>query len=186
MHVLTSGAGVLAALAVLATSGVTCAQNPSTSPYVAQQTRDIKSLSAADIDAYLSGKGMGLARAAELNGYAGPAHVLELASQLTLTPTQRVDSQALFDSMQERARALGRELVDEERTLDGLFANGTVTPQLLENSLARIASLQARLRGTHLEAHLAQASILTPEQNAHYAQLRGYGGAPEHGDHGGR
>ena len=59
------------------------------SPYVGQEVRAIKSLSPEDVDAYLSGKGAGLARAAELNGYAGPRHVLELASELVLTVRQR-------------------------------------------------------------------------------------------------
>ena len=41
---------------------------------------DIKSLSQDDQSALLAGRGMGLARPAELNGYPGPAHVLELAA----------------------------------------------------------------------------------------------------------
>ena len=56
----------------------------SQSPYVGQQFREIKALSPQEISDYLSGKGMGLAKAAELNGYPGPAHVLELAAQLDL------------------------------------------------------------------------------------------------------
>ena len=68
------------------------------SPYVGQESRGIKALSPEDVDAYLAGKGMGLAKAAELNGYPGPAHVLELASQLSLTSDQRARTQALFAS----------------------------------------------------------------------------------------
>jgi len=52
------------------------------SPYVGQEQREIKSLSPDEVKDYLAGKGMGLAKAAELNHYPGPAHVLELASQL--------------------------------------------------------------------------------------------------------
>jgi hypothetical protein len=33
------------------------------------------------------------------------------------------------------------------------------------------------VRLAHLEAHLAQVQILTAEQNARYAELRGYGRA---------
>ena len=40
---------------------------------------------------------------------------------------------------------------------------------------AGIAALNGRLRAVHLEAHLAQAALLTPSQNARYAELRGYG-----------
>jgi Spy/CpxP family protein refolding chaperone len=166
---------------LLCAPGVSAA--PPASAYVGQEARDIKSLSPEDINAYLSGKGMGLAKAAELNGYPGPAHVLELASQLELTREQRVKSEALFASMESKAIPLGRALVDEERKLDRLFATKDVNPELLAGSLSEIGSLQARVRGAHLEAHLAQAQILTPEQNERYLQLRGYGGSGAHTGH---
>jgi hypothetical protein len=57
---------------------------------------------------------MGFAKAAELNGYPGPAHVLELADELVLTPKQRARAQALKDSM-KNAASLGARLVDTER-----------------------------------------------------------------------
>ena len=44
-----------------------------------------------------AGRGMGLALAAELNGYPGPMHVLELSEKLGLTMEQRVSVQRLFD-----------------------------------------------------------------------------------------
>src|SRR5579862_8660098 len=144
-------------------------------PYADQQTRQIKSLSPEDVDAYLSGKGMGMAKAAELNGYPGPAHVLELASELSLTPEQRAKTQALFARMESEAKAPGRDLVDAERKLDQLFAAKTITPDSLESTLAEIGALQVKVRRAHLSAHLAQAQILTPTQNALYASLRGYG-----------
>jgi hypothetical protein len=97
------------------------------SPYAGEQGRDIKALSPQEIDAYLAGQGMGLAKAAELNGYAGPKHVLELAGELSLTSEQRTRTQALFASMQSAARALGSEIVHQERTLDHLFVSQTVT-----------------------------------------------------------
>jgi Spy/CpxP family protein refolding chaperone len=156
------------------------------STYVGQETRGIKALSSEDVDAYLSGKGMGLARAAELNGYAGPAHVLELASQLSLTPEQRARTQAIFASMQAKAAELGRALVEQERELDQLFASKTITHERLAKALSDIASLQAQIRGAHLEAHMAQVELLTAEQNARYAQLRGYKGAGAEPGHGGQ
>ena len=54
-------------------------------PYAGQQARSIKSLSAEDVAALLKGEGMGMAKAAELNGYPGPVHVLTLADELRLT-----------------------------------------------------------------------------------------------------
>src|SRR5476649_878558 len=159
---------------------------PPASAYVGQEARDIKSLSPEDTNAYLSGKGMGLAKAAELNGYPGPAHVLELASQLELTSEQRVKSEALFASMESKAIPLGRALVEEERKLDRLFATKLVNPEMLAGSLSEIGSLHARIRGAHLEANLAQAQILTAEQNERYLQLRGYDASGAHTGHGGQ
>jgi hypothetical protein len=77
-------------------------------------------------------------------------------------------------------------LVERERGLDRLFATRSATPASLQAALAEIGSLQAQLRGVHLEAHLSQARILSPEQNAEYARLRGYdqpGAQTEHHGH---
>src|SRR5262245_16502456 len=68
----------------------------SQSPYVGQELREIKAMSPQEISDYLSGKGMGLAKAAELNGFPGPAYVLELATQLNLTTDQKIKTEALF------------------------------------------------------------------------------------------
>lgn len=137
----------------------------------------IKALSAEDVDGYLGGKGMGFAKAAELNGFAGPSHVLELASPLGLTTTQRAATERLFAQMKARASADGLLLVARERELDHLFANHEATPERLGTLLDSIGALSARIRRTHLEAHLAQVAILTPEQNARYRVLRGYAGS---------
>lgn len=175
---------VPALIACLQISAAPALAQTAASPYVGQEVRDIKALSPEDVDAYLSGKGMGLAKAAELNGYAGPSHVLELASQLELTPEQRTETEALFASMAAKAASLGKMLVTEERKLDHLFATKSITPEALSSALAEIGALQAKVRGAHLEAHLAQIEILTPEQNARYAQLRGYGESAAHsGNH---
>jgi Spy/CpxP family protein refolding chaperone len=146
------------------------------SPYAGQQSREIKSLSSAEQADLLAGKGMGLAKAAELNGYPGPAHVLELAADLGLSAEQRQRTQA---------RTLGQQVIDAERELDALFASGQITRERLASQLDRIGALQAELRAVHLEAHLEQARILTPEQTGRYAALRGYAGTRAgHGDHG--
>ena len=117
---------------------------------------------------------MGFAKAAELNGFPGPAHVLELATQLALTNEQLAKTKLLFASMEQRAKDLGRRLVEAEQSLDALFASRQVTPAKLEESLAEIGALQGRVRGAHLAAHIEQARILSPEQNASYFRLRGY------------
>jgi len=45
-------------------------------PYAGMQMRSIKALSDQQIADLAAGRGMGLALAAELNGYPGPSHVL--------------------------------------------------------------------------------------------------------------
>ena len=110
------------------------------------------------------GQGMGLAKAAELNGYPGPAHVLELAAQLDLTPEQEIKTEVLFKKMQARAIPLGKELVEEERALDRLFASRAVNSESLGQALARIGRLQGQVRQVHLDAHVEQTALLTPAQ----------------------
>jgi Spy/CpxP family protein refolding chaperone len=126
---------------------------------------------------------MGLAKAAELNGYPGPAHVLELAAQLELTSEQKTKTEALFETMQARAIMLGKELVQEERALDRLFASRTVSSETLENVLARIGRLQGQVRRVHLDAHLKQTALLTSAQIDKYDRLRGYGMTQEQETH---
>lgn len=154
------------------------------SPYAGEQSRSIKSLSKQDVADYMDGKGMGFAKAAELNGYPGPAHVLELADKLALTPAQKSRTEDIFARMQMRARELGARLVEEERRLDELFASKSISHRSLASSVSSIASLQSELRATHLQAHLDQTEILSAAQTAKYWQLRGYahaGSQPHHG-----
>ena len=148
----------------------------SPAPYAGQQTRTIKALSAEDVAALLKGEGMGMAKAAELNGYPGPRHVLDLAAQLKLTPDQRDRVQAVFDRMSVAAKSLGAELVERERSLDQLFHNGGIAADRLTTEAASIGELQGRLRSVHLSAHLETRALLTADQVAMYQHLRGYGG----------
>ena len=147
----------------------------STMPYAGQQTRQIKALSDDDVAALLKGDGMGFAKAAELNGYPGPKHVLDLADRLKLTPDQRQQIGAIFEKMSAAAKPLGAELVDRERTLARLFQKSEITPDRLAQETAAIGDVQGRLRDVHLSAHLETRALLTPEQIALYERLRGYG-----------
>jgi Spy/CpxP family protein refolding chaperone len=148
------------------------------STFIGQETRAINALSAQEVQDYLDGKGMGFAKAAELNQYPGPAHVLELAAPLNLTAEQKQRTQELFSRMQKKAANLGRMLVEEEQKLDRLFSTRTVTPDTLSAALERIGKLQGEVRLAHLEAHLTQAEILSATQISKYVQLRGYTGNP--------
>lgn len=143
-------------------------------PYAGQHDRDIKALSPSAIQSYLSGHGMGFAKAAELNHYPGPKHVLELAQALELTEQQRSQTQIIFDAMRQEAMQLGRQLVEAERHLDHLFSTQTVTEDALQDAIRAIADYQGKLRTVHLRAHLAQRQVLNTDQIKHYDYLRGY------------
>jgi Spy/CpxP family protein refolding chaperone len=164
---------VVIVLASCAAAGSQAA-TPAPSPYVGQEARPIKALSPDEVDGLLAGRGMGYAKSAELNGYPGPAHVLELADQLRLSDAQRRATSSIFTAMQERAAAAGARLVEQERELDRSFADGSITTQALAASLERIGTLQADVRRAHLDAHLAQLAVLTAEQRGAYMRLRGY------------
>jgi hypothetical protein len=117
---------------------------------------------------------MGLALAAELNGYPGPLHVLELADALALTPDQQARTQALYDEMKAETVPIGERIIAEEATLDRLFFNGSITPAELASATSRIGAAQGELRAAHLRYHLVMKGLLTPEQIRRHDDQRGY------------
>ena len=147
-----------------------------TSPYTDLQDREIKALSDEDVAGLLGGAGMELALPAELNGYPGPRHVLDMADMLELTDDQRTAVQGIFDRMQAEARTLGARIVEAERRLDRAFAAGVIDAAALSEIAGTIAAERGALRVAHLKAHLEVTPLLTDEQRAHYATARGYGG----------
>ncbi len=151
------------------------AQAPS--PYAGAIQHEIKSLSPAEIDDLRGGRGMGLAKAAELNGYPGPMHVLELASQLDLDADQRARTAAIMARMRADAVTLGKQIIAAERELDRAFADTTIDSESLQRQTQTIARLHGALRAIHLNAHLDQRALLTPAQVQRYMALRGYADA---------
>ncbi len=149
-------------------------------PYGGLQVRPVKALSDQQMADLRAGRGMGLALAAELNGYPGPMHVLELAAPLALTDGQREQVARLFETMKSEAVALGERLIAAETDLDRQFASKAVTEASLVEGVGAIAAVQGALRAAHLKYHLATVAILTPGQVTRYGELRGYagGGAP--------
>jgi hypothetical protein len=143
-------------------------------PYAGMQARSIKALSEQQLADLRAGKGMSLALPAELNGYPGPAHVLELADSLTLTAEQKARTQALFTKMVNEAKVAGENVIDAEAALDRLFGEKRATAEAIGEATARAAAAHGRLRETHLRYHLAMAQLLSPEQLATYNRLRGY------------
>lgn len=143
-------------------------------PYAGQQHRVIKSLSDEEVDGYLTGSGLGLSRAAELNGYPGPKHVLELAESLALNDDQRRATTELIETMQQTARHHGAQLVAAEQALDKLFAGGQAEPEQVQRLLRQIYEALRSVREAHLLAHLAEQRLLTQTQIARYQLQRGY------------
>lgn len=150
------------------------------SSYVDLVRREIKALSNEQIADLRAGRGMSFALPAELNGYPGPSHVLELAAPLALTQDQRARTESLFREMQREAAALGERMIDSERRLDALFASGIATPETLTSATAETALLQREIRFTHLKYHLEMKQLLTSAQVASYNSLRGYEAAHPH------
>lgn len=144
------------------------------SEYVGQESRAVKSLSDEEIAAFKHGKGFGLAKAAELNGYPGPKHVLALAKELSLTDEQLEKTQQLFLAMQKEAIDKAEQLIQAEVVLDRAFSARDVTSESLRDQTEIIAGFKAELRFIHLNAHLAQTALLSSEQIALYNKLRGY------------
>lgn len=175
MQVRNSFRIVIASTAMLISATPLSASSDATSSYAGQQTRNIKALSADELAGYLQGKGLGLAKAAELNHYPGPRHVLDLAKELSLSEKQITQSQAIFDAMQGNAVELGKQLIHKEQELDQKFAQGSIDPASLKTLTEEIGNLQAKIRFTHLSAHLEQMALLTSHQIHKYDQLRGYG-----------
>lgn len=168
-------------LVFLATA--TSAQAPS--PYAGEVGRGIKALAPERAAGLLAGAGLGYAKAAELNGHAGPRHVLELTAELGLSAEQRTAVEASFERMKAAAIEAGTDLLAVEAELDRRFAHRHLDESKLAELTARIGELEGRLRLVHLRAHLETDAILEPEQRQHYSELRGYGvsGASGHEGH---
>lgn len=153
-------------------------------PYAGMEDRPVAALSADDIAALEAGEGWGLALPAELNGWPGPAHVLEAADALGLDAGQRAAVAAIFARMRAAAQAAGAEYLAAERALDASFAEGDPAPADVAALTAAAGAALGRLRAVHLAAHLETAPLLTRHQRITYSRLRGYAAGGGHDHHG--
>jgi uncharacterized protein (DUF305 family) len=155
------------------------------SPYVAQLASSVRGLSPQEVDDLLAGRGMGFARMAELNHHPGPRHLLDLQTQLQLSPEQVAAIEEIFTQMQAQAQALGAQIVAQEQQLSAAFASGALDEATLEAQVMALADLYGQLRLVHLRAHLQVTPLLSAEQIAAYDELRGYadGAAHHHSMH---
>ena len=144
------------------------------SKYAGEEKRSIKSLSPDDIAELKRGGGWGLAKAAELNGVPGPAHLLEMKDKIPLTEDQVMAIDKTYKQMKAQAIKQGEHLIVLEQELELQFRSGSITPDALRASLIKIANVRMELRFTHLAAHLKTPDILSKDQIRKYNELRGY------------
>ena len=144
------------------------------SGYSVEENREIKSLSNEEILGYLAGQGMGFAKAAELNHYPGPKHVLELQEQLQLSPEQIKQTKQIYNEMHREAVRLGKVYVEKERAFDQAFAEEEIDLLKFKDLISEIGELRVMIRIAHLHAHLKMKQILSPAQVKAYDELRGY------------
>jgi hypothetical protein len=137
-------------------------------------------LSPEEIEQYRAGAGMGYAKAAELNHFPGPMHVLELAGPLGLSAEQRAATERLMQVHKAEARALGAKLVTAEQVLEQLFRSGAVSDARLAKAVGEAARLQGEYRLSHLETHRRMRALLSEEQVKRYDTLRGYSSGTQH------
>ncbi len=146
------------------------------SPYLGEERRAIPTLSEEDIRQLESGEGWGLAKAAELNGVPGPAHLLEMADRgaIHLSDEQLRRIRSLYDAMKSRAIPVGKRLVEQERELNRRFAAGLPSEAELLRLLTEIGETRSELRFIHLSTHLETLPLLSDHQVRLYNRLRGY------------
>lgn len=160
---------------------VSAASLASERPYAGQHTRPVKALSAEQTEGLLAGAGLGYAKAAELNGWPGPLHALDLRDALALSPAQIAQLTEVREAMLAEARPLGTALVEAERRLDAVFAEGEPRSEDVLAATTSAAAIEGRLRAVHLTAHIATRAILSRHQRMLYAQARGYTDQAGHG-----
>lgn len=105
--------------------------------------------------------------------------MLDLAAELELTSEQRRQTRTIYEAVRSQAAALGRQLAQKERELDGEFASGSIDAESLAALVSEIGELQAEIRRVHLTAHLEQKALLDHRQVELYDRLRGYSTARE-------
>lgn len=167
---------LLIALLLFSTSTVEAMENHSghMSKYKGQENRTIKSLSSDDIKELKEGGGWGFAKAAELNGYPGPAHILMMKQEISLNDQQVHKITALHSKMKSKAIELGNKLIDLEGVLETHFSSKSITDDILQALLLEISEVKRELRYTHLITHLKTPEILSEDQVKKYNSLRGY------------
>jgi Spy/CpxP family protein refolding chaperone len=118
------------------------------------------------------GRGFGMAFAADRNGYPGPTHILELKTQLRLTADQERKAEALLHAMLAESRPKGARLLEAERRLERLYADGVADESSVRAGVAEVERARSEVRLVHLLTHLRARDLLTREQRDAYHKIR--------------
>ncbi len=135
---------------------------------------EVPSLTDEAVRALRHGDGMGLARAAELNHFPGPRHLLDLASELGLSDDQIRRIRTIHDTMNSQAVTRGEDIIKAESHLADLFASGKPSAREVTRMTGHLGAMRGQLQAIHLLAHIEAARELTPGQISEYDRLRGY------------
>lgn len=157
--------------AVIVSTSITFAQGKRAVPE--KNESKIKTLSSEQINGYLNGEEMEMARVAELNHYPGPRQILDLAEKLRLSSRQVEQVADIVERIQDEAMRLGRLIVEREEMLNKMFEADTIDQAILDQHVKEIAALQGELRFVHLSANVETRSVMTARQLQRYIELRG-------------
>ena len=145
-----------------------------TSPHAHARSAEVSGLTADDVRALQNGEGMGLARAADLNHFPGPKHLLDLGAELNLNPGQIKRIRAIHGRMKAQAIAKGEDILEAEAHLAGLFASGRPSAAQVKRITEQIGIMRGQLRAIHLIAHIDSTRELTAAQIEGYDRLRAH------------
>jgi len=126
----------------------------------------------ADRDLLEKGEGGGMAMIAEMSGYPGPRHLLDIVDSLRMGPRQVQLIANLYDEIRASAAGLGNIIIMKEEELEDLFESGRADEPAVRKLASEIGRLRGDLRAIHLVAHLKSRELLTTEQLARYMALR--------------
>ena len=119
-----------------------------------------------------TGRGAGLAFAADQNNYPGPTHVLELKDRLRLTASQERQMETLQAAMFAASRPASSRFLEAEAQLRRLFAEGLADESRVRAAVADVERARTEVRLVHLLAHLQTRAVLTEEQRRVYHEAR--------------
>ena len=119
-----------------------------------------------------TGRGAGLAFAADQNNYPGPAHVLELKGRLGLTAPQERHVEMLQTAMFTASRPASGRFLEAEARLRRLFADGLADESRVRAAVTEVEHARTELRLVHLLAHLQTRGVLTEDQRRIYHEAR--------------